>query len=276
MNKYTDVVERYYTNPVRECWQEYICSVQTETRRELHKEKMASFQGYGPKPKAFIKGSKCFNPLFEEMWLPWAMNAEYCHNEDMGLVICDGDTGWTQRMLAAKRYMSSAVPILPVLEYVVERTLGKKIAHIGSCSSLYWAALLEGLGAANVIVTEGTCPVTCAPAGYPHIQQIGEEMFFMLNMAVGQALFFLRPSKRSRDAEPCMAERCLFCFPGDTIFFVGENGEHADNFDMAQWVVEHELEGWRVEKEMEIPCWPGSHDVFLCITKASFPVDNIT
>lgn len=51
-----------------------------------------------------------------------------------------------------------------------------------------------------------------------------------------------------------------------TLCFLWEKDDGC-TFDMAAWVEDHRSKGWCLEKEMQIPCWLGIHDVFMCFVK---------
>lgn len=156
---------------------------------------------------------------------------------------------------------------------MVERAPDKRIAEIGSGSG-YWAALLKRLGADILAVVDpaDNASLDRLPC-FPDTIFMDREQFVRRGMAKGRALFFCWSSKRVEiygyEGDACLAERCLPCF-----FFVGETGERANSFDMVQWVQEHRNQGWRLEEEIEIPCWPGFHDIVLCCVKEEPAADQ--
>ncbi|KAI5082200.1 hypothetical protein GOP47_0001943 [Adiantum capillus-veneris] len=228
--------------------QQYLRSLGSNLRQGLHEAKIMEFRGFGPDPApnwipdktvqllsdhsqiGSIEG--ILNPLFECMWLPWAQSAEFYHHLDVAMV-CNQEMLHTALQLKrlATVCFSWAIPTRPVLEYMISMAPHGKIAEIGSGLG-YWAALLKKLGADVVAVDDFSESTSQGSLYFPETIPMDGEEFVRQGGAVGRALFFCWPLKNhSQKGSP----------------------KHRRT--------------WMLEREMEIPTWPGVHDVFMCFVK---------
>ncbi|MCO5600022.1 hypothetical protein L7F22_054130 [Adiantum nelumboides] len=275
--------------------QQYLRSLGSDVWQGLHEAKIIEFRGFGPDPAPNWIPDKIvqllskydqigsihgiLNPVFECMWLPWAQRAEFYHHLDVALV-CNQEmlhTGLQLKRLASLCF-SWAIPTRPVLEYMVSMAPHGKIAEIGSGLG-YWAALLKKLGADVVAVDDFSEATSQGSLYFPETISMDGEEFVRQGGAIGRALFFCWPLKshsqnlslnnaRIPMYQRCFVDACLKAFHGDTVFFVGERDDGC-TFDIAAWMQgsSKHRKTWLLEREMEIPTWPGVHDVFLCFVK---------
>ncbi|KAI5065969.1 hypothetical protein GOP47_0018593 [Adiantum capillus-veneris] len=222
--------------------------------------------------------SNLFNPLFEYVWLPWAKESQYYEHRDVGLLACEEMVikGLHLRH-AAIQAVSWAIPTLPVLHYMVQRAPDGRIVEIGSGMG-YWALLLQQLGADVVAVDNMSDILNEQVANVYFLDTLvcdGAE-FVKDGYAAGRALFLCWPHEplfsNHKLETHCLAEHCLASYAGDTVFFVGEVGGYDGcTFNMTKWLQRNASNGWEIEMEIELPCWPLFHDTFLCCVKRSLP-----
>ena len=200
------------------------------------------------------------NPLFDDIWLPWAKRALWINN-----ILChprqrdpfSGLGAWTLRTHAVEIF-SWAVPTLPVLETMVSFS-PHGIAEIGAGTG-YWLALLSQMGADVVGVDDFSDARSQEIRLHHPVEHTDGFSFVQQGLAGQKALFFCWPRRLFGASEG---------FPGwvgDTVFFVGEV-DGGCTADIPQAL--RKAGGWEMVAQKELPRWQGMNDVFYVLKKKS-------
>ena len=178
------------------------------------------------------------NPLFTEVWVPFAKQVRYTDDRDIVAFTSSGNPMWKRQQAVQK--FAWAVPsfgaILKILEF------GRYIVEIGSGSG-YWASLLAAAGASVTAVDIQQPPSEWFP---DTICCDGLQYLRDHNGMPGSTLFLCWPAL-SIDA-------ALDAFRGDTVIWIGEIDGCTDEVDSEEW---KEIEQFR------IPTWPLINDLMI-------------
>ncbi|HEV2943683.1 MAG TPA: hypothetical protein VGX26_01025 [Solirubrobacteraceae bacterium] len=163
------------------------------------------------------------------------------------------------------RYFAWAVPSDSAIKAIAE--LGKPVIEIGAGTG-YWGWLLDQLGVQVTLFDS-------EPAGgneltsddpWMDVREGTEEILATNDGWPEHTLFLCWPPYLSE-----MPERCLELFKGDTLVHVGEHGgatARRELYQVLPTVKGESVNGWELEREVDIPQWPGIRD-YLSIYRRS-------
>ncbi|KAJ3033512.1 hypothetical protein HDV00_006296 [Rhizophlyctis rosea] len=212
------------------------------------------FTGDTPPPPNY------YNPLFDEIWLPWAENVQY-QDPTTTQPLPNNDDGWFRRTIANDTF-SYAIPTLPLLRKIIQYS-PHGLAEIGAGSG-YWSHLLSVLGL-DVIGIDNFSDIKSPlskgedkPLYFPVEKADGVE-FIASGQAGRRTLFFCWPRALFG------AEDGFGGFEGDTIVCIGVVA--GSTSDIRAVLVG--TEKWEVVEEVEVPCWKGIQDVCFILKRIS-------